>query len=116
MLPKNRRIQRKDFSFILKNGKRYNSPHLLVYVVKLNYSDTSTKSRFSFSVSKKVSKKAVDRNRLRRRGYSIIAKHKNILEKSLFCFFSFKKGAGTLTFTQLKKEIIDLLRDATVLL
>lgn len=111
MLPKTRRIQRKDFSKVLSLGKRYNTPNLLVYVLPVS---EQSGSRFAFSVSKKVCPKAVDRNRLRRRGYSVVGKYIQKVNPGFLCLFSFKKGSGSITFKTLEKEVADLLGDSRV--
>lgn len=112
MLPKNRRIQKKLFSNTVLLGKRYNSPHFLAYVTEI---DRSKQSLFSFSVSKKVCKGAVDRNRLRRQGYSIVSKHLKEVLPGFTCFFSFKKGSGTIKFEEMEKEMGSILNNAGVI-
>jgi ribonuclease P protein component len=112
MLPKKQRIPRELFTRILAEGKRYNSPSLLLYVAN---GDANSPSRFAFSVSKKVCKKAVDRNKFRRRGYSVIGKHIKNTAKDHLCFFSFKKSSSSITFEALEKEIVSVLRTASVL-
>ncbi len=83
-----------------------------MYLAKNN----KNKSKFSFSVSKKVCKSAVDRNRLRRQGYSIISKHiKEIKEENLFIFV-FKKGSSVYGFERLEQEILGLLSLSGVLI
>jgi len=63
MFPKNQRItEKKDFDLIFKKGKALNSPFLTVRILKNNLS----MQRFAVLVSKKVSKKAVDRNKIKR--------------------------------------------------
>lgn len=108
MLPRDRRIQKKDFSYILKNAKRINSPHFTLFTLKdLKVADQ--KSRFAFSVSKKVAKQAVLRNKLRRRGYSVISMYLKNIQNNQYFIFVFKKGAENTTFKSLKKEIEGLL-------
>lgn len=114
MLPKKRRIERKFFPSILTKGKRYNSPHLFMYASRINSSDSALPSRFSFSVSKKVAKKAVDRNKYRRRGYSIIARHISKVKSGYLIALSFKKGIVPQKFSDLEKEILELLSSAGV--
>ncbi len=113
MLPINRRIPRKDFPFILQSGRRINSPHILAYILKI---DTESPSRFSFSVSKKVAINAVDRNKYRRQGYSIISKLTPHIQAGYKVFFSFKKGTGQFSFKILESEVISLLRTSGVIL
>lgn len=116
MLPKKRRIERKEFSPILTTGKRYNSPHLLLYVAKIGDNNKNKETKFSFSVSKKVCKNAVDRNKYRRQGYSVISKNIKQIKPGYLCSFSFKKGRGSIDFSTLEKEIVQLLSDALVLI
>jgi ribonuclease P protein component len=108
MLAKKRRIEKKLFSVSFQNSRRFNSPHLFLTLSK----NENKPSRFSFSISKKICKHAVDRNRYRRRGYSVISKNlKNIPDGFLF-FFSFKKGVYPVLFSDLEKEIVGLLQNA----
>jgi ribonuclease P protein component len=111
MLPKNKRISRKEFGELLTNGKRFNSPHLLLYILQNKEAD----SRFAFSVSKKVAKSAVERNKYRRRGYSIISKNSTKIKKGFYFFFSFKKNSIPIAFTNLEKEVGELLSSASML-
>jgi ribonuclease P protein component len=113
MLPKKRRIPRKEFPFILKNGRRFSSYHILLYIAK---NPVPEQSRFSFSISKKIFKRAVDRNKYRRRGYSIISKHLNQINSGYLFFFSFKRGKYPIEFPELGIEIVSLLSLAGVLI
>lgn len=112
MLPKNRRIQKKLFSSVVLLGKRYNSEHFLAYI---NEIEKNKPSIFSFSVSKKVCKSAVDRNRLRRQGYSVISKHLNEILSGHTCFFSFKKGLKPITFNEIEREVGDILKSTGII-
>jgi ribonuclease P protein component len=63
MLAKKYRLsKRPDIEAVFKKGRRINHPLFVLYIMhnRLGY------SRFAFPVSKKVSKKAVERNRIRR--------------------------------------------------
>lgn len=120
MLPKTRRIPKENFSYILKTGRRFSSPKLLLYVSRIPENTAKNKdknlTRFSFSVSKKVSPLAVDRNKYRRRGYSVIRSNLNKIKDGYFLFFSFKKGSISVTSQALEKEILALLSEALVLI
>lgn len=72
-------------------------------------------SRFSFSVSKKVSKMAVNRNKLRRVGYSIVEKCIENVNPGYFLFFSYKKGAEKYKYQEIEKEILGLLEKSFML-
>ncbi len=108
MLPKNRRILRKEFTDITKNGKRHHSPSFILFLLPIR-SKTGLNSKFSFSVSKKIHKKAVDRNKCRRIGYSVILRHLKQIKSGYYFFFSFKKTPKLISFATLEKEILELL-------
>jgi ribonuclease P protein component len=112
MLPKERRIPRAYFPYILSNSKKSNSQHLMLYTAD---TPQKGKSKFCFSVSKKVSKSAVGRNKLRRRGYAVIAKHIISISDNKFFFFVYKKDSNTLPYSKISEEIKMLLSDFLVI-
>ncbi|WP_013322865.1 ribonuclease P protein component [Gloeothece verrucosa] len=69
-LPQEHRLKRRqDFQKVYKQGGRYSSPHLIIRTLFEAYLENSIGSQpscFGISVSQKVSKKAVGRNRLKR--------------------------------------------------
>lgn len=67
MLSKRERISKSQFAEILKSRQFTNSPHFTLRSVP-----GGGAAKFAVSVSKKVSKKAVIRNRVRRRAYSAL--------------------------------------------
>lgn len=109
MLAKNRRISRKEFPYILSKGKKYDSNHLFLYMTPIHSNGANKSSKFSFSISKKVRPSAVERNKYRRRGYSIVSNHIEEVKPGYFYFFSFKKGSVPMKFSVLEKEITELL-------
>ena len=64
----NRITSDKDFSFIFKKGKFFRSKNFSLRILKTNLKS----SRFGFVVSNKVSKKATERNKIKRRLRSVI--------------------------------------------
>lgn len=73
MLKKINRIHLRDeFSEVLKKGRMIQTPLFGVKILKKNEGDVSQPKaddvpRFGFVVSKKISKRAVDRNKIKRR-------------------------------------------------
>ncbi len=74
-LPKNMRLKgHRTFNYIHKNSTKYNGKLMTFKVAKPNpeillshkFTTKSNNLRIAFAVSKKVSKKAVDRNKIRR--------------------------------------------------
>ena len=74
-LPQNMRLKgHRTFDYIHKNSKKYNGRLMSFKVARSNpeillshkLKDSSNKLRVAIAISKKVSKKAVDRNKIRR--------------------------------------------------
>lgn len=65
----NRLKRRQDFRAVYQRGHRYSSPHLVLWALKPGagaQEEEAPSIRLGISVSQKVSKKAVERNRLKR--------------------------------------------------
>lgn len=73
------------------------------------------RSKFSFVVSKKVSKESVARNRLKRLGYETISLVYPDVKGGFSCAFFLKNESKNLSRGQLSKEILDILKKADVL-
>jgi len=110
MFPKKNRITKTGFDALLKKGSVFHSPY---FSLRYSKKDGSL-PQFAFVVSKKVAKNAVERNILRRRGFSSL-RELGVLEKNskwngFTCAFFFKKEAKALSFQEIKKEIEELLK------
>ena len=111
MLKKKQRVSKELFKEVFKKSKTLSSNHLSFRF----YRETAVfRSKFSFIVSKNISKKATIRNLLKRRGYSIIKQNLKKIKNSYIGFFSFKKGAEILPFGQIKAEVEALLRKSQI--
>ncbi|MFA6397863.1 MAG: ribonuclease P protein component [Candidatus Paceibacterota bacterium] len=110
MLPKEKRVPRATFSEVFKKGKIIHSPFLTLRFIKKEPEN----SRFSFVISSSVSKRAVDRNYLKRIGYNIIQNNLKTIKNSYICTFFFKKEGKNLKFKELEKEINFLLNKAGI--
>lgn len=107
MLPRERRIPRKLWKSIIEAPKEQSK-----YYSSDNFSLKATPSldskvRLAVSVSKKVSKKAVVRNRVRRRAYSASAPLLSLIKPNLY-LISAKPGSEKSQGENLKKEIESL--------
>lgn len=87
MLPKNRRIPRKMFPLLSNGAKSFRSN---IFLVKFIKKPDQSASRFCFSVSKKVAKSAVIRNRMRRSGYRLLEKYLPKISSDSMVLFSFR--------------------------
>jgi ribonuclease P protein component len=100
MLPKKNRVDRKLIEQIFKIGRFVNSQNLSF---KFLLGKDRAQKRISFVVPKSVSRSAVKRNLLRRRGYTALREHFNDFPAGLSGVFIFKTSTGTTP--ELEKEI-----------
>ncbi len=116
MLPRKNRIPKSLFESVFKRTKaiqgRYFKLRFLIVKDLPTGQAGNKQSQFSFITSKTVSKKAVQRNLLRRRGYSIIQKNLKNIKTPLLAFFLFNKEAVGATYKELEADIISLLNKA----
>ncbi len=104
MLPKKKRIPRILFKKIISSKLGGYSKYF-----SIRYSEPdNTEVRFAVSVSKKVSKSAVIRNKTRRRVYSAAASLLPSLKNGLY-FISVKAGAESLKLEDIKAELQKML-------
>lgn len=116
MLPKEIRLVRGEIPLVLKEGQRFNTQSLILYHLRNKENLAKNKSKFSFSVSKKIAPNATDRNLFRRRGYSVISKNLNKIKGGNSLFFVFKKGSKSTKYQELEDEVLRLLSLAGVLI
>lgn len=100
MLPKKNRLDKDLVEKVFKEGKFLNSPYL---TFKFILTKEVFLPRISFITPKTVSKKAVKRNMLRRKGYNVLKKYINTLPHGLVGVFIFKKSVDSVL--ELENEI-----------
>lgn len=88
MLPKKNRADKKAVEKVFKGGKFLNSS---CFTFKFILTNNSTVPRISFIASKKITKLAVKRNLLKRRGYVALKKYIHKFPAGLVGVFLFKK-------------------------
>lgn len=94
MLSKKKRVSRALFDELLKKGKFFDFEYFSIKVFRPN----KTEQRFSVVVSKKVSKKAVLRNSIRRLFYRAISENIKILPTEVVLGIFVKKNSIELNF------------------
>jgi len=105
MLPQDQRLTKKpDFVLIFKKGRRLASKYILIRYI---YNDLEY-SKWAVVASLKVSKKAVERNLLKRRVRRVITNIKP--QKSINAIIYISPEAKKASFGDLKSDIIDLTR------
>jgi ribonuclease P protein component len=110
MLPeKNRLLKKKDFDLVFKQGKNFKQG-FLYFKIKKNKLDSS---RFGFIVSKKFSKKAVERNKIKRRLREIMKKELPKIKKPIDLIVIVNPGAEN-DFQKLEEMINKLFKEAKI--
>ena len=109
--PKNRLRLQKDFKHIFKKGPTINSSALLIKAIK----NQKSENRFGIVVLNKISKKAVVRNKIRRRIKSWINKNNNNLKTSFDIIIITKKGILEYDFSKTKLELDKIFHKARLL-
>lgn len=107
MLPKNQRIPRKMFPLLSNGAKVFKNNLFLLRFVLVS---GEKNSRFCFSVSKKIVKSAVVRNRLRRAGYRLLKKYIPRIKSNILAVFSYR--AVPKNNDEIIKQLENILNDS----
>lgn len=105
----NRLIKKKDFDIIFKQGQGFKQEFLYL---KIKRNDLQS-SRFGFIVSKKFSKKAVERNKIKRRLREIIGAKLLQVKQGLDVIIIVMPGAEN-NFQKIEQVINKLFRKANL--
>ncbi len=101
MLPRSRRVTTPLFGEVLSKGKSFYSPHFTFRFIK----GQAGLSRFSVAVSKKVAKRAVLRNRFKRRTREALKKYLSSLPVGIYGVFFVKESIEEVSFQDLITEV-----------
>lgn len=94
----------RDFSKIMKCGKKYLNDAFSVYYFSNDYNDY----RFGISVSKKIGN-AVVRNKIKRQMRNIIDKYKNIYPKNKDYIIIIRRNYLNLDFSEINNRYADFI-------
>lgn len=112
MLARSHRLRKSsDILRVYKKGTRGHSRHLLIHTLATRLPET----RGAVIISKKVDKRAVVRNRNRRRISEIFRTELPRIQTGFDILITIKLDIRELTATELKQEVADLLRKSGVL-
>jgi ribonuclease P protein component len=109
MLPRKKRLNKKEFDRFFSLGRRFHSPHLTLVA------HASPAFQASAVAPKKIFKTAVSRNKFRRRVYDVF--ERTLREKTMrgayICIA--KSGAETIRYEALKEELSVLIHKTNIL-
>jgi len=99
------RVNKHDFEVVLKNKTVFHGDHFYLVLHKPDLPKGLEKVKFSAVVSSKILKKAVDRNKLRRRMNEAAGSYVKSIKNPAYLVLFAKKGAGVLDYNSINKEI-----------
>lgn len=108
------KLKRYDFKFLDKN-KSVSLNSEIFYLNIYYLPEIFNHPKVVFSCSKKVSLSAVVRNKLRRRGFSVMASFVKNIKSGYVLMFSYKKKSENSTYDEVKSEITRLINLSKVL-
>ena len=112
MLPKENRLKlKKDFETVFRKGKSFNQDILLLKVLE---NDSNIK-RFGFIVSRKISKKAVMRNKIKRRLREAVGARLKKARDGVDCVLVALPGIEKKDFADIEKSVDNLLGKAKII-
>lgn len=103
-------IDSKDFEEAIHKGKLFKNKDLILYIIKKD----NKYYRFGISVGKKISKRAVDRNLLKRRLKSIIDNNKKLYQNNLDYIIIMKKTCLDLSYQELENSFLDIIKKVKI--
>ena len=111
MLPKKNRIDKKLFPEFIKKAKTFSSENMSLKIIR----DCQKDKAFSFVASLKVSKKAVDRNRLKRRARAATYPLLKDVPAGTCAAVFFKPSLLGKKYGEIKDELISLYKKAKII-
>lgn len=111
MLARKLRLRkRQDFDSVYKKGKSYSCKYLKLYILNTDL----PLQRFGFSISKKVSKKAFERNKLKRQLSFVLREELNNLKTGTDIIFVVRNIILDLSYNDIKYNVRELLKKANL--
>ena len=112
MIAKKFRLHKKsDFDELSKSPNKFYSNNFVLRFIKNN----KNISCFAVVVSKKISLKAVIRNKIRRRIYEIIRLNMDNFKKGFNIIIFVKKGVLEIEYQELEKELLYIFKKAELI-
>lgn len=112
MVPKVNRLRgEKNFKRLMRQGRSFFSPTLVLRIV----SNNQPEPRFAFVVPAKAIKKAVDRNKLKRRAREIVRADLAHIKPGYDMLITMRKPALECTYQALRDQLLTMLMKTRML-
>lgn len=95
-----------DFEKAIKKGQRISNQHYIIYIIP----NEKEYYRFGLSVGKKISNKAVIRNKLKRQLKSIIDNYKNLYQNNLDYIIIMKRNCLESNYQELETGFLNIMK------
>lgn len=113
MLPKHHRLQLKGkLEKLKKEGRVVQGKH---FALLLKKNKQKTNSQFAVIASKKIAKKAIERNHAKRRIFEAIREILENIKEGYEVVFLLKKPAVSNSYSQIKEEVLHTFSEAGIL-
>lgn len=114
MLPRQHRLSEKDFPVVKKEGRKIFGP-LFGLLIKEDQGEEREEPEFGFIVSKKIDKRAVIRNKVKRRIDQALLFFLPKIKSGVKVIFLAKKSLVGRGFTEIKAEMARMLKKGDLL-
>ena len=112
MLPKaNRLKKKKEFEVVFKKGKTIKEEFLLAKILQKN----KNYKKFAFAVSKKISNKAVVRNKIRRRLSALTEKNFLKIKNGVEILFIANPGIEKASYSDIERVVDIIFKKAKII-
>lgn len=115
MLPRQHRLSEKDFPAVKKEGRKIFGP-LFGLLIREDQGEKREEPEFGFVVSKRIDKRAVVRNKVKRRLDQALLFFLPKIEPGVKVIFLAKKSLIGREFTEIKAEMARMLKKGELLL
>ncbi|MDD3386669.1 MAG: ribonuclease P protein component [Candidatus Pacebacteria bacterium] len=107
MLPKENRLKKKkEFETVFKNGKTVRSKN----IISKYFKSEDNKTKIGFIVSKKVSKKAVERNKIKRRLRASVRENKEMIKDGMNIIIIALPSIKEVPYSEINNDIKSILK------
>lgn len=115
-LSRTRRVRkRSEFLYLQSKGRKVRSDHFLLVFAPRAQRGENAQSRLGITITKRIDKRAVIRNRLKRRIRNIFRVQRPAFQAAFDVVIIAQDGSGVLSFAEIRHQLCSLLSRAQIL-